>query len=283
MSDLSGDKSQEQGMSLILVFDRLPDLSKVMFADHLPRIEPLDGAVRTKMDIQGEDATAGGVLHTIVSFGDHEVQMAGFSFPAPPDVVEHTVRVSNWSQEAKPPLFNHKAHILAFYRGTNRNPVEQMVALYKVAHCFQAQGLIGVLDTDGWNCMPAAFIGKMLESQMLKTCRESIPLGIWAGYVKLFKAQDEIWFCTKGLWRFGANDMAFLGRLSDSDFVFDTFDDLFRYMRSGAVLRTGHTAQVGDAYLKFRAPYEYADFLESPGGTLVIEKIRGSEINQPRP
>lgn len=281
MAYQSGSESEEL-MSLIYVFDSLPSLSTVDFARIIPGIEPIAGDVTIRMDVQDEDDQHGSVLHAIVGFGDHEVQMAGFSYPTPADVLEHTVRVSNWSQASKPPLMSHKAHIMAFYRGTNTDPVEQLLALHKIGFCFQSAGLLGFLDIDGWNSMPADFVPKLLEPEMIKSCRKQIPLGIWGvGFVKMMKDADSVWFCTKGSHRFGVHDLAYLGRLADGDFAFDTFTSLFGYMRSGAVLKPGHTAQVGeDDYLRFREPYEYADWLESPGGTLVIEKSSGAEINR---
>lgn len=93
----------------------------------------------------------------------------------------------------------------------------------------------------------------------------------------------DIWFCTKGYHRFNANDFAYLGQLEDADFAFDLFNNLFAYVYdSKAKLQIGHTAQIGEnTFIRFQDISEYNDYLDSPLGTLAIERIEASQINKP--
>jgi hypothetical protein len=60
---------------------------------------------------------------------------------------------------------------------------------------------------------------------------------------------------------------------------FDMFENIFRYLReSGARLAVGHTMQIEDEYLRFRAATTEEWFLES-AALLVTEMIGANEIN----
>jgi hypothetical protein len=206
----------------------------------------------------------------------------GFSARVPAATIEHTIPISNWKPQDKAPLQGHKAHIICYYEGENASPVERQIALYKTAFAFWKEGLLGILDEDAWNCMPRRMIEEQVKPNMLHSCRQTLPLGIWTGFVKLFRGKNEVWFCTKGYHRFGAKDLAYLGRPDEANAAFDLFGNLFFYMRGGAVLKAGDTAQVSETEnIRFREPYEYQDALNSPSGTLVFEKIKSSEINKP--
>lgn len=103
--------------------------------------------------------------------------------------------------------------------------------------------------------------------------------------MKFFKDDNRIWYCTKGNHRFGVPDFAYLGLANEGNNIFDLFANLFSYVYNyKAVLRLGDTAQLDEsAFLRFREPYEYQDYINNQlGTTLVIEKISAQEINKPR-
>ncbi len=113
----------------------------------------LKGSVKIDIQIEEKD-----VLRAFVRFDDHQIQLVGFSAPVPSSTMERTISVSNWKQEDKLPLQNHKTHIICYYEGENSDPTEQLISLYKTAFAFSNFGLLGILDEDAWNCMPTWMI-----------------------------------------------------------------------------------------------------------------------------
>jgi len=263
--------------ALVMLFDAFPKFNLTQLENAISQIEPLRKSL--KIDIQVEEKD---ILHALLEFDDHKIKLVGFSAPVPSSTIEHTIPVSNWKQEDKLPLSNHKTHIICYYEGNNPKPTERLIALYKIAFAFSNYGLLGILDEDAWNCMPTWMIKEQMKPDMLQSCRENIPLGIWTGFVKLFKSKDDVWYCTKGYYRFGVKDLAYLGKSSDAKSAYDMFGNLFEYMLGSSPVKTGDTAQVSETeYIRFREVYEYDDYLNSPLETLVLEKIKVSEINKP--
>lgn len=263
--------------AFIMLFNVLPKLAVAQLGNTISQIEPLRQPATFDVQIEEKD-----MFRAFTKFDDHKLQLVGMSTPVPSSVLERTIPVSNWKQEDKLPLQNHKAHIICYYEGDNPNPTEQLLALYKIAFAFSEFGLLGILDEDAWNCMPIWMVKEQMKADMLQSCRKSVPVGIWTGFVKLFKNKTDVWYCTKGYHRFGVNDLAYLGQLDEANDVYSMFGNLFEYMLGGAFIKIGHTAQISEThYLRFREAYEYGDYLKSPLGTLVFEKIKASEIDKP--
>jgi hypothetical protein len=263
--------------AFVMLFDSLPKLVETQVTNAISRIETLERPII--IDIRYEKE---GILDALVEFDKHKIQLVGFSSPVPSLTMERTVPVSHWKQEDKLLLQCHKAHIVCYYLGENPNPKEQLISLYKVAFAFSDLGLFGILDEDAWNCMPAWMIKEQLKPDMLQSCRKSVPLGIWTGFIKFFKSEDDVWYCTKGYHRFGVKDLAYLGQLGEADDVYEIFGNLFVYMLDGASIKAGDTAQISETHhLRFRDVYEYGDYLNSPLETLVMEKVEAFEINGP--
>lgn len=255
--------------ALIFVFDRLPTLEQARLVQRIEAIEPTSPPIRVSIDVNEANT-----LFARVQFNDHRLKLVGFNVPVPAPTVERTIQVSNWQQEQKQSLRNHRAQIICFYEGTNPNPTEQLLALYKMAYGFYPDGLLGVLDEDAWNCMPRSFVNQQVNPEMLQACRTDIPLGIWTGFVKFFKPDNQVWFCSKGHHRFGVPDFAYLAPISAADQAFDLFSSLFNYVhRYDAHLKSGDTAQLGTHYLRFSDVQEYHDYLATPSGTLVVEQL----------
>ena len=143
--------------------------------------------------------------------------------------------------------------------------------MQRVAGSFLKSTLVGVVDPDAWNCMPAMVLEEMLTTETLMTCRAEVPVGLWTGFVKMFKPDDDVWFCTKGFHRWGVMDFAYLGKHSQADETFRLFNGLFNYVRrSKAKLKPGDTAEFGELFVRFEQVSEYKDYLEGPLGTLVV-------------
>jgi Domain of unknown function (DUF4261) len=259
------------GTAFTLLFDSLPVLDLDSMASKIKAIESIDTEVSMDIQVKSTD-----VFRAFLNFEDHRFQLVGFSVSVPSSVMDLTIGASNWREQEKTPLLEHKSHVICYYEGANSLPAEQIIALYKVAYSFYDCGLLGILDEDAWTCTPRAVVANQVTPEMLSLCRESIPLGFWSGFIKMFKDDDSTWFCTKGYHRFGINDFAYLGSLSEANFAFDMFANIFHYAyNTNAKLEAGNTAQFSeDMFIKSDNVYEYNEYLDSPLGTLVIEKIK---------
>jgi hypothetical protein len=96
-------------------------------------------------------------------------------------------------------------------------------------------------------------------------------LGLWLGFVKLFKADGATWLVTRGGWLVGLPDLAYLARdPGETDDVFSMFAGILDYaFKSDHRMAAEHTIDFGDRSLRLRKPYEYVDYIGE--GTLVVE------------
>lgn len=258
----------QESMSLIMLFDTLPRLEQPVIERGLH----VSGGVGQAVQLSAEFVENGN-LHAIVGFGEHRLRLVGFDLPAPGSAVEQAIDCAPWPQGAKQPLRSHRAHVLVAYLDGSADPTEQLIAVLRLAATFGDSGLLGVVDSAAWNCIPAHALGDIARPDMLDVCRRALPVGICTGFVKFFKGQDEVWFCSKGLHRWGVGDFALLGKLSQAQETSELFGALFDYVReSRPVLRPGHTAQFGNLQLRFDRVTEYAEFLQGPLGTLVVSR-----------
>lgn len=254
---------------LFLLFDSLPTPDPATIRQDIAEIEPLCSVVDCLMDGAGPANVA-----LTISFGLHSFVLAGIDAPVPADSFRDAIETSNWSPEDKAPLRRHRSHMICAYGGTEADPTEQFVAALKVAAALLRYGLVGVIDPAAWNCLPPRAIAASLAADFLDEARQTIPVAIWTGFVKFFRPDGQIWFCSKGFHRWGAPDFALLGAEGEGEAAVDIFSALLGYVRStGARLSPGDTADLGGVPLCFGPVREYAEYLDGPGGTLVIERI----------
>lgn len=264
--------SEKKTNALILLFNTMPKIDCSQLAASIAEIEPVEGEVSVN-NLGSDDPQQLGL--GLIEFEDHQLQLFGLDIAVPQTTIEHTIGFSEWRTSDTDPMRQHTAHILCFYEGSNPDPVEQIIALYKVASCFLPLGLLGVLDETAWNCIPSSFFEVIFKPGSLDRCREVIPMGIWNNVVKVARPNGGIWICSKGNHRFGVQDFAYLGEMSDFDSIRDTIASLFYYsVSSGITFTAGETAQIGDRVaLRFSTPIEFQNFFDAPLGTLVIQKI----------
>jgi hypothetical protein len=255
-------------LTLIFLFDTLPKLSEATLYQGLSA----SGELQNPLRIFDEIVSADSGQYARLVFDEHQFRWLGVRAPAPSESVQQPIECSHWPLSDKEPLRQHQAHVICWYEGGGSDPGEQMMAMLRLASAFSKLGLLGVVDTDAWNCIPAAVLTKATQPDTLAACRTHVPVALWTGFVKLFKTEHDVWFCTKGFHRWGLCDFAFLGKHADAEQVAGLFGSLFHYLRqSNATLEPGHTAQFGKQFLRFGTVKEFAQYMESPLGTLVIE------------
>ncbi len=260
--------------SMILLFKRPV---RAVEPTALARALRLSGPLATEVQVTPQPEGPG-TLHLEIAFDGHRFRLVGFDAPAPKGAVGNAIECSHWKQKDKEPLRAHTAHVVTAYLGEATDPSDRQVALLRLAGALFEAGLVGVVDEDAWNCLPAHALREMLKPGSLAECRETIPLGLWTGFVKMFKTEEDVWFCTKAYPRWGVPNFAFFGKHDQAEEAFALLSGLFSYVRgSGATIKIGDTAQFGELLLRFEAVTEFPDYLEGPLGTRVVRLVTPAE------
>jgi hypothetical protein len=259
---------------LVLLFDALPVIQADVLRREISAISPDS----TSADLMVSEATG---LYGNVQLGAHRIKLIGIQAPYPD--LSSLLQPAHLRPDQKQTLADHKTHVICYYEGTSGSGVEQFIALYTLAYGLRKLNMRGLANPQTWMCQTSDMLPDMLTPEFLQSFRDSpaSSMMLWLGFVKFFKPNNTIWFATKGSPFFGVPDLAYLGKdLTETDDALDMFANIFTYIfKSGAQVAPGHTVQLGhDVYLRFNQVTEYADYLGED--TLVIEKIRASDINR---
>lgn len=234
-----------------------------------------------------QDLIQEGRVLGLVGWEGHVIRMVGFDVPYPAAAFEACVAPAHYPQELKQRARSHKAHVILYYAGQESSPFEQFVALAATAGALARLGAIVVLNETGHTSFPAEALSDLdAESDIMDLLR-ALPLPIlYCGFVKLeVEGTPGVWMRTYGAASLGLPDLAAHATgHKEGQRYFDMFDSIFRYLReSDAQLASGHTMQIDEEeYLRFRAPKEEEEFLQSGAELLVVEAIRPDEINPSR-
>ncbi len=244
----------------------------------IQRIEdyPANEAINASWDYQGAQRCLGQV-----TIGQHIIRVAGLANPLPKEIIDCTIHPSLWGAQIKAAMRQHQSQLSLVYAGKHHDPVEQMIALYKIAFAFANEDLLGILNQNAWTAHPPA---DYLSPNKIISYRREIPFKLWVGYVTFFIDEENYWLVTKGHHIFDVPDFAYHVCYDDNiDHIINQFINIFYYIyEQDAVVTAGDTLEISkrDQYLKFSEVPERADFLMGPAGTLVIEKIRPEDITQ---
>jgi len=278
--------SESYSLALYALFDKHFKLDAAKIQQHLEQLlggsASLFGRKKVQVKVQAESAS-GGVID--LQFNDHRLQLVAFTVPIPAIETEYPLQVAHLRPEHKEQLRQHRAHIIIYHKGGSESAVEQFIALYQTAFACNALGLVGVINPHTWMCMITSMLAQTISPAFLTSFRESpaASMGLWLGYNKYFKPDNEVWFATRGASLFQIPDFAYLGPLSEGDRALHMFGTLISYVfQTKARLAPGHTIQLPDnIYLRFGKVSEYKEFLGQD--TLILERINASEINQRQP
>jgi hypothetical protein len=210
------------------------------------------------------------------TLGQHKIKLVGFSNPLPKESQQGTIHFSNWPDEAKKSMYNHQAIVICYYEAGSSDVLEQLLILYKVAALFVPQGLLGVADESAMTANPPGIVKDMFEAAPVEMFKqeEYIPLEVWTGVLKLFREDGMVWYVTRGFARFGKADLAFLAPKNSGEEAMKLFSNLLHYLYFyNTEFAAGHTADMGSMKLRFREPYEYAEYIQDKEHpALVVEK-----------
>ncbi len=253
-----------------------PELHLIYASDQLPI--PDEAALQRCLDAEGACNLTWVQQDPSKSIGrasldGHELLIAGLPIPLPPEVIDHTVMVSPWQAQTKAAMRQHRAHISLVYHRGHHDPIEAMIAIYRLACAFANEDLLGIVNTNAWTAHPPA---DFLKPASIASFRESIPYNLWFGYVRFFTDDPGYWLVTKGHHIFDVPDLAYYVQPAESsDDIIRLFINVFHYLYEEDVFVTaGDTLEVGTSgqQLKFVEVTEWEEVLMGPSGTLVIEK-----------
>jgi hypothetical protein len=273
-TDIDYDK-EIVNIYLLLLFDTLPQIDPAQIERALAASGPTQPmAVRRQGEVEGYPLTT-------VEFNGHRLVMIAYNEPAPFEAIDLAISAAPWPETEKAPLRTHRAHIGLSYFGPSNDAIEQMECCMRVAGVFLDRGLLGYVDRVAWNCLPAATLRPLVQPKMAQvTSLEQIPLGVWTGFVKFPTGGDGVCFFTKGYHRWGMPDLAWHGLVSDSSDAFDMLSQVFVYvLESGLTLHAGLSLRLGGNMLHLILPAPDAGYLNSPLGTLLIEKAPSTLLN----
>lgn len=266
-------------LAQVFVFDQLPTLQADDGTSALPLVERMNASLSADhtmlMPLQLTDVIEqDGQWHAGITFDQHRFRLIGQASRAEDDSLNRAIECSHWPEEDKARLKDHRAHLVCYYLGEHEDPGERLIATHRLAAAMAADGLIGVIDPEAWTCLPAKILSDITQAPRLETFRNAAPAGLWTGFVKLMVSEEDIWFCTKGMHRWGLPDFAMFGVNADSQKVSETFFALINYaLASPDVFKPGDNADFGPGLnLSFESVTEFGDYLNSPSGTLVVKR-----------
>ena len=250
------------GTSLAVLLERLPESLNEM-AREFPARLPALGAVDLGRETPDEPT-----FPAMMEVGGHSVWALGFDLPMPEEAQKRSIFYSNWNDEAKAPLYAHRAHVLLFYQGGSDDPVVQLSVLYALAAGMRP---LGVADETAFNGVPAAVLHEAGSAEFLQAAQTDIPSLLWTGVLKFHREDGQTWYATRGFERFGKPNLAFLAPTGQGEQATDLFHTLLNCQHFyHQTFAHGHTAELGGQFLRFADPYEYAEYLSGGHPVLTV-------------
>jgi hypothetical protein len=248
-----------------LMFDEIAVDSTITFSAP-------DQPIAVGMQLDFDENMASNSFYWKFSFGSHRFELIGIHAPIPANEIEKGLKSSQHNATGKDAMRTHQMHVMCKYAGDDGNAAEQMLLLLEIAHALAPDKLLGVIDDVAWNAIPAAVINQILSpTELAQTRSEPMPLVFW-GWLRLGKNSREMWYCSKGLERYGVPNLAFLSHTQDGEKTLAMAVALFNHFRkTGTPLAAGHTAQLGaNLTVRFLPVTEFPEFID-PLTTLVVK------------
>lgn len=269
----SGSQERETPLSLQLLFPSRLRLNVNTVGGALRGFDPSLADARFEVDPH-----AGSVMGAEVGaarWGKHVVQAVAFGTQMPAPMVERCVAPAHYGAELKAQARAHVSHVVLFYVGEEKDPLEQYVALGLVAVALAKEGALVVLNESAHTSFPAQPLIPEEGEDLLELLRTMPLTALYVGFVKLeVPGEQGVWMRTYGAKKMGLPDLAWHARSHDEAHgTFELFSGLLEYLRaSGARFADGHTAEWQERHVRIRAPSRgERKFLDSPGQLFVLE------------
>lgn len=263
----------ENKISFMLLYKETPNFEEVALKS---RIERLFGdSLTINMFFTNPESTM-----VNAAFGGDQLMIAGLYVPYPTHVLDQVLPVCHFSEADKKTFYENKTHLLFSLSSTETLPHLLFDRLYQLVNCFVAEddNAIGIINESAMTANMLKTILEIKNEREALLAEKSMPFWSWlaftGGFVKYILDDSHIWFVTKGNHQFGLPELAYLGTYAEGNDTLMLFKSLFSYMYGyGAILKPGHTAEMGDDNLEFTELKDYKEVFEGKYGTLVVNKV----------
>ena len=283
MTEIAKDNEEKKkNFALYLLFKEAAIFDKELIKGHIESVAGDRVEITPIVGMDGVDKK----LYGHITIGDEAFDLLGVDAPLPENIMKYTIGCAYGNENEIQEMKAHGFHILAFYKGENKDKQAIFNAYKKLAYGFLAQGLLGVANPYSWNVISAGLLQDMVEDESAKSFSETPAMMIWRNFIKL-PLENGMWFVTKGNNLFGIHEYAYFGNMEEAENIYDIFETVFSYIYEGeGTVVSGDTMQIGkDEFIRFKSMDEITSDLKvalrgETIGTLVIEKISRDEINE---
>jgi hypothetical protein len=254
------DRVEISNITLILFFKVTPTLQLFQLEQCISNLEPLLG----RPEIHLQSITP---LSLWIKFEQKDPHHRGL-----PHI--HNIHVTDNHPVSAPRSDLEDAAQLRcrYYSGGSETP-EPIIALYKVAFAFAQQDLLALWDPAIDLIHPTEYVTRLFQGTWLQWSRAVPPFGLWINLMAFERPGGGVWFYTKGFYRFGMAEFAYLGAADDYPLVCQLFSQLF-----ATLFQSYQLLQVGDVvpyrpgiWITAGPVLEYQEILNGPLGTLVLQ------------
>jgi hypothetical protein len=255
---------------LQVLFPRPPQLDGQALVNALERLHPSMRPASLDVMESGPDASG------TAKWGPHVIEILVRKHPLPKDAAKRAIGAAHYKPELKDRARAHGAYLVLNYRGSERSPWEQYVALAALAAVFTRQGAVAVANVDAFTSAPTTLFDQLFQSpDALGMLRGMPPALLYCGFIKYnVPGVSGVWMRTEGAPQLGLPDLAIHAQTpAEGERIFNLFNGVLAQSRqSGMAPAAGQTLQLGPALsLRFRTPNPGEPFPDGTGSVLVIE------------
>jgi hypothetical protein len=260
---------------LTLCFKKLPIFNQNIICSKILQIEPIHSEIIVQIDENSSINYLG-----IIQFENHEIKLLSNDSQLPEHLIETCIQTSHWQPEFKNKVLSTNATITLVYSGKSIDPVENYLALYKVASVFYDDNLLGIINEPAWCYHPAGLLPKIIFNNMINLCRNSPPFLFWTGFIKTpldlqtpFHKHQTTCFFTKGHHVFGIPDLVYYSEKADPMRIKKLFNDIIEYawFEKKELQPGDYIGFIDHEVYELIEPEENLEFLESPTKTLFLK------------
>lgn len=279
---VKNNQEKNKNFALYLLFKEAVAFDEKIIRERIKSVNNDKVEIAPIVGMDGADKN----LYVHITIGNETFDLIGIDAPLPENIINYTIGCAYGSADEIQAMRAHGFHILAFYKGENKDRQAIFNAYKKLAYGFLSQGLLCMANPYSWNVVGANLLQGMVEDEETREFAETPAMMIWRSFIKI-PYEDGVWFVTKGNNLFGIHEYAYFGSMEEAQNIYDIFETVFSYIYEGeGTVAVGDTMQTGeDEFIRLKSIDEMTtgcreSLRGETTGTLVIEKISRSEINQ---
>ena len=216
---------------------------------------------------------------TDVRLGQRHARAVLSELPLATEELDQSLVVAHLRADQKSRLRAHTSHAVLTCDG--EADAGDLFMLYALAAALTDGALVGVVNPITGMALDGDMLRETLEEDFVEAFLEhpATSLGLWLGFVKLFRPDGGIWLVTRGGELMALPNLACLvGNRDEIDRVYDMFVSILDYVSdSGAALLVGQRLELAGEELRLVAPYEYENAVGVE--TLVVERVGDDAVS----